>query len=185
MRQFASCALARLCIAGVDQHGLTKMFCANVKTTSLNSESRLWDRVCQGDFIDCYTVAADATPRQAAEIITSFPGWAQGLLVIRRFVTAPFGLSNDGPAADDKLGPFPVELENDNEIIAGFDDKHLDFRVCVFSRDGEVSLATWVHTNNFGGRAYLAAIMPFHILIAKDALRRVASASLAHEAQAL
>lgn len=113
--------------------------------------------------------------REAAEIIVDFPSWARFLLVIRRAVTAPFGLSNDGPTADDKLGPFPVEQDTPEEVIAGFNDKHLDFRVSVFAKDGEVALATWVHPHNVWGRVYLAAILPFHIAIARNGVRRVAA----------
>jgi uncharacterized protein DUF2867 len=131
----------------------------------------------QGDFLDCYSVAAEMPPRQAADIITSFPSWARFLLRIRRIVTAPFGLSNDGPNAADKVGIFPVESENATELIAGFDDRHLNFRVAVISDAGRVYLATWVHPHNFGGRLYLTAIMPFHILISRNALKRVAQES--------
>ena len=35
------------------------------------------------------------------------------------------------------------------------------------------TLATWVHPHNRAGRLYLKAILPFHILIARDALARV------------
>ena len=112
--------------------------------------------------------------RHAAEIITDWPGWARGLLALRKVVTAPFGLSQDGPAADDKIGPFPVEMESEDEIIAGFDDRHLNFRVAVLSSGGKLHLATWVRPHNWAGKLYLAAIMPFHIAIARDALARVA-----------
>jgi hypothetical protein len=149
----------------------------HVATTTLPQHSTLHQRVAQGDFIDCYSVDADVPPRRAAEIITEFPGWARFLLVIRRIVTTPFGLSNDGPVADDKVGIFPVESATDDELIAGFNDKHLDFRVSVMSVNKKVYLATWVHPHNLGGRLYLAAIMPFHIMISRDALARVASAS--------
>ena len=147
---------------------------ATVTETTLSPESALHARVGPGDFLDCYSVGADVPARRAAEIITDFPGWARFLLQIRRLVTAPFGLSQDGPQAADKVGPFPVEQDTETEMIAGFDDKHLNFRVSVLSRDGRVSLATWVHPHNAGGRLYLAAIMPFHILIARNALARVA-----------
>ncbi|MEM1300886.1 MAG: DUF2867 domain-containing protein, partial [Pseudomonadota bacterium] len=80
--------------------------------------------------------------------------------------------------SENKLGLFPVEIETGDEIIAGFNDKHLDFRVSIMARDGGVYLATWVHTHNFGGRLYLATIMPFHILIARNALARVASTGM-------
>jgi len=145
----------------------------DVKKCQLPSTSELWSRVSSKDFLDCYCVEADSTPRRASEVITTFPAWADFLLAIRRIVTAPFGLSNDGPDHSDKVGAFPVELENDQELIAGFDDKHLEFRVAVLSLEGKVYLATWVHPHNIAGRMYLATIMPFHILIARDALARV------------
>ena len=62
------------------------------------------------------------------------------------------------------------------EVVAGFDDKHLNFRVSVFSEEGHVHLATWVHPHGLAGRIYLSLILPFHILIARDALARVARA---------
>ncbi|WP_425038578.1 DUF2867 domain-containing protein [Primorskyibacter sp. S187A] len=127
-----------------------------------------------GDFLDCYAVSSSLSPRLAAEEIVRFPGWAQALVALRNIVTAPFGLSADGPEAEDKLGVFPVEHETETEIIAGFDDRHLDFRVSVMAHAGRVSLATWVRPHNLGGRLYLALIMPFHIAIARDAVRRVA-----------
>lgn len=149
---------------------------AEVITSDLPAQSGLHDRVGPADFLDCFSVASSMPPRRAAEIITDFPEWAGVLLLIRRVLTAPFGLSNDGPDATDKIGPFPVERETDAELIAGFNDRHLDFRVSVFAQDGRVSLATWVHPHNLGGHLYLAAILPFHILIARDALARVAAA---------
>lgn len=153
------------------------MACNSVSATDLPIKSQLHVRMASGDFIDCYRVASSLSPRQAAEIITNFPGWARLLLLVRRFVTAPFGLSNDGPAADDKVGIFPVESEDDQELIAGFNDRHLDFRVSVMSLDDNVYLGTWVHPHNVGGQLYLKAILPFHILIARDALNRVHLAS--------
>lgn len=147
-----------------------------VRTISLPPESRLKDRMADGDFLDCYAVRSTLSPRRAAEIIVDFPGWARFLLLIRRLVTTPFGLSNDGPPAPDKLGPFPVEFETSEEVIAGFNDRHLDFRVSVLSTGEQVSLATWVHPHNIGGKLYLRAILPFHIAIARNALSRVARA---------
>ncbi|MEL6641921.1 MAG: DUF2867 domain-containing protein [Pseudomonadota bacterium] len=145
-----------------------------VHTATLPADSALWQRHQAGDFLDCFVTEADATPRRAAEVITAFPGWTAALLRLRRLFTAPFGLSQDGPDAPDKVGPFPVISDTDEELIAGFDDKHLEFQVSVLRRDGQIYLATWVHPHNIGGWAYLAAIYPFHVLVARDALRRVA-----------
>lgn len=149
------------------------MHTCTVTATDLPAGSLLQERVGADDFLDCYSVAADVPARRAAEIITNFPGWARWLLQFRRFITAPFGLMNDGPAADDKVGIFPVEVETDRELIAGFNDRHLNFRVSVVSEEGRVFLATWVHPHNIGGQIYLKAILPFHILIARNALARV------------
>ncbi len=148
----------------------------SVRKIDLPASSALHQRRVTGDFLDCYSVAKDMAPRRAAEIITDFPGWAKVLLIIRGALTGPFGLSADGPEAADKLGPFPVQDETETEVIAGFDDKHLNFLVSVMSHDGQISLATWVEPHNIGGRLYLAAIMPFHIAIARNALARVARA---------
>ena len=149
---------------------------ATVHAIPLPDHSALHARMGEGDFVDCYSVAAAASPRQAAEIITDFPGWARALLRLRGVLVAPFGIRADGPEVADKIGPFPVESDTGDELIAGFNDKHLDFRVSVCAKDGQVSLATWVHPHNIGGRLYLAAIMPFHIAISRNALRRVAAA---------
>ncbi len=148
-----------------------------IEATELPVASALYDRLRLGDFLDCYSVRADLKPRRAAEVITDFPGWTRFLMSVRGVLTAPFGLSRDGPAAPDKIGPFPVEGESDHELIAGFDDRHLDFRVSVYAERGRVFLATWVHPHNLGGRLYLRAILPFHVLVARDALRRVALAT--------
>jgi len=147
-----------------------------VTLVKLPAHSGLHARIGATDFIDCYCVESDMTPRQASNIITDFPGWAKFLLLVRRILTTPFGLSNDGPAAEDKVGIFPVESETDHELIAGFNDKHLEFRISVLSQDGRIFLATWVHTHNIAGKLYLSTIMPFHIAIVRNALARVSAA---------
>lgn len=145
-----------------------------VHKTKLPSGSVLHKRKLSDDFLDCFVVNSSLSTRKAAEVIVQFPRWARMLLAIRRVLTAPFGLSNDGPPADDKVGAFPVEVDTEKEFVAGFDDKHLNFRVSVMSQAGQVYLATWVHPHNIGGRFYLLGILPFHIMIARDALKRVA-----------
>lgn len=149
-----------------------------VTKTALPAFSTLHERRQPGDFLDCYTVTAAMPVHDAADIITDFPHWARFLLWMRRIVTTPFGLDNDGPKAADRIGIFPVETETCNELIAGFDDRHLNFRVSVLSDDARISLATWVSPHNLGGRAYLASIMPVHVAIARNALLRVRQAMI-------
>jgi hypothetical protein len=146
----------------------------SVEKVNLPTGSLLEQYFSEGDFLDSYAVSAEASPRQAAEEIVRFPGWARLLIGMRNVLTAPFGLSANGPEAPDKLGVFPVDAETDDEIIAGFNDRHLNFRVSVPSRGGRVTLSTWVRPHNLFGRLYLTAIMPFHVAIARDAVWRVA-----------
>ncbi|AEF55906.1 DUF2867 domain-containing protein [Marinomonas posidonica] len=148
-----------------------------VTSTDLPLQSTLYQRMALTDFIDCYTVETHMSPRQAANIITDFPGWARFLVSIRNIVTTPFGLLKEGPEAEDRVGFFPVESDTPTELIAGFNDKHLDFRVSVMALDGHLFLATWVHPNNLLGRLYLKAILPFHTLISRNALARVKAIS--------
>lgn len=72
---------------------------------------------------------------EAAQVITNFSYWARLLLVIRRIVTAPFGLDKHGPKAADRVGIFLVESETATELIAGFDDKHPNFRALPRRQD--------------------------------------------------
>ena len=62
--------------------------------------------------------------------------------------------------------------------MAGFNDKHLDFRLVVdvaaAGATRNVTATTLVLTHNWLGRAYLALILPFHRLIVPAMLRKVA-----------
>jgi len=90
-----------------------------VHKVALPSESILHERIESADFIDCFVVNSSLSARNAAEIIVQFPQWAQILFRIRRILVAPFGLSNDGPPAEDKVGAFPVELDTESEFLVG------------------------------------------------------------------
>ena len=66
-----------------------------------------------------------------------------------------------------------------DRLVAGFNDKHLDFRSWWTWRpqaqSQSVTATTLVLTHNLLGRAYLAIIMPFHRLIVRALLRQVAT----------
>jgi hypothetical protein len=149
----------------------------NVNTATVPLLSRLHSIIELGDFVDCYSVQSDLSVREAAEIVTSFPLWAKVLVNIRNVLVAPFGLTSEvthtGRNTQDKIGMFPVEYEDELELIAGFNDKHLNFRISVACRQGRIYLSTWVHTHNIGGKVYLNTILPFHTLIVRNALKRV------------
>jgi hypothetical protein len=119
--------------------------------------------------------------RRAAErMIARQPRWAEALLSLRNFLVAPLGLKTSGanPAgARDMIGIFPVVSETPDRLIAGFNDKHLDFRIVVdVTAPGDVrqvTATTLVLTHNWLGRTYLAIILPFHRLIVPALLRQV------------
>ena len=136
-------------------------------------------------FADAYRVALDGTTldaRSAAEkMFARGPRWIERLLRLRNTIVAPFGLKKSGagePAPGGMIGIFPVLSETPKRLVAGFNDHHLDFRVVVDVAPSEggqqVTTTTLVLTHNLLGRAYLAVIMPFHRLIARVMLRRVA-----------
>jgi hypothetical protein len=148
---------------------------AQVQHTPLPATSRLWAKVLPDDFIDGYAVESKLSPREAANIGLTMPGWADALLNLRNRIVKPLGLKTESSDSGDGA-IFPVEYEGTDELIIGTDDRHLNFRICIRQEAGRIHMATWVHRNNALGRAYLMIVKPFHVLIVRDAMRRIARA---------
>lgn len=138
----------------------------------LPPHSLLHSYIQQGDFLDCYKCPTILPVDDAAQRAMTFPSWAKGLLRLRNIIVAPLGLKNDFPEGE-KIGPFPIDQRNENEVILGLDDSHLNFRISILTTGTEAYCATWVHRNNWLGRIYLAAIMPFHVLIVRNAVSQI------------
>lgn len=120
-----------------------------------------------------------ATARAAAEaIIENFPAWTGAMMAQRQILVAPFGLKGR-PGSGDRIGIFPVVSESREQFVAGFNDRHLDFRIVVElaqpvgKSEQSVTLTTVIRRHNLLGRVYLAAVMPFHRAIISTALRRI------------
>ena len=143
---------------------------ASIRTDSLPRASALWSLHQPGDFLDCYSVASALSPREAADRGLSLPGWADALLRLRNILVRPFGLKTGKP--DRPI--FPTCLETEDELVLGTDDRHLNFRIGLIRQNGRIFLSTWVHPHNIWGRAYLRLVMPFHILIVRGAVARMA-----------
>ena len=81
-------------------------------------------------------------------------------------------------AANERVDFFPVQWEGDDEIVLGEDHRHLDFRLSLLRRElptgAELIATTVVHAHNAFGFAYLNAIRPFHHLVVRSILGRVA-----------
>ena len=106
------------------------------------------------------------------------PFWMKSLLIVRNAAARLFGLEAPSvgeiirPAVrsayrvGDKIGPWPIFFIDDNEIVAGRNNKHLDFRVSVLKTlDGEttsVVVSTICTVHNLFGKIYLFVIVPFH-----------------------
>lgn len=137
------------------------------------------------EFADAFRIdvaKANIDARLAAErMIARQPRWAVALLSLRNFLVAPFGLKTSGAGSGtrDMIGIFPVVSATPDRLVAGFNDRHLDFRLVVdVTSSGEtrqVTATTLVRTHNRLGRIYLAIIMPFHRLIVPAMLRRIAT----------
>lgn len=149
-----------------------------VRKVPLPSQSRLGNRRHPGDFTDSYACASPLSPREAARIGTDFPRIVRALLALRQFAVAPFGLRGAATTGD-HIGFSPVEADHGDELILGFNDRHLDFRVSVLQSEGSLTLTTWVHRHNLLGHAYLAAIWPFHVAITRGMVARIARAGAA------
>jgi hypothetical protein len=137
-------------------------------------------------FVDAFRIDVDdraLNARQAMErMIARQPRWAEALLTLRNILVTPFGLKTSGASTAtprEMVGIFPIVSERPDRLVAGFNDKHLDFRLVVdVATSGavqNVTATTLVLTHNWLGRSYLAIIMPFHRLIVRTLLRQVAA----------
>lgn len=135
-----------------------------------------------GDFLDSQCVPLPHPAPDAAELTVAtffqMPNWVRGLLGLRNLLVGPFGLKTGGTDAMQAptreaindlsySGVFGVHSATPDEVILGTNDKHLDFRVSILRSEAEdiVAISTWVHPHNLAGRAYLAAVYPFHRII--------------------
>jgi hypothetical protein len=135
-------------------------------------------------FCDAFSVTIDDATldaRRAAErIFARQPRWVTMLMAARDRIVTPFGLKTEKIArsASNKVGFFPVLSETPERLVAGLDDKHLDFRVVIDvagTTQRRVTVTTIVLTHNRLGRLYLAIITPFHRVIVRALLRQIAA----------
>ncbi len=122
------------------------------------------------DFSDAFAVAAPPgvdAPEAVRRAFARPPRWAAFLMEARDRIVAPFGL-RPAPSTG-----FPVISETPDIVVMGFDDRHLDFRIVVTVMAGVATVTTIVRRHNLAGRIYLAAVLPFHRLIAPAFVERI------------
>jgi hypothetical protein len=146
---------------------------AQITTPPHPKQAKIWDSYTDGDFIDNYATPSTLSPQDAAKIGLTMPKWVTVLMTLRNAIVGPLGLKTDDIGeGQDSL--FPITYQDADQLILGADDSHLNFRISVVRSDGRIHMATWVHRNNTLGRIYLAVIMPFHILIVRNCVNRIA-----------
>ena len=148
--------------------------------------SRLSGLFAGADLADAFAIGLPRNTSQDVEVLTRFmlgeqAPWLRLLMGVRDAAVAGFGIKTSrqlrhGAVADGvaRIDIFRVYEIARDEAILGEDDKHLDFRVSVLRRSGDIVVTTVVHCHNLLGRLYLALITPFHRLVVKSMLRRAA-----------
>lgn len=146
----------------------------------LPPKSHLRSSLLRVDYLDSFAVTlnrpADDILDLYAAALGQLPPLFKHLLVLRSMLVRPLGLSavsfdalskpidtQRAYVVGDKLGRWTLYHKDQDEIITGANDIHLDFRVSMLRDDGQrVVLSTAMMTHNSMGRIYLRAILPFH-----------------------
>lgn len=130
------------------------------------------------DFADAFSVVVarrDIDPGAAMRLAFGTPpGWISSLMATRNAVMGRLGYK-----APRIQHGFPVLRTAPGMELSGLDDAHLDFRALVrVTPEGDggsrITLTTAVRTHNRLGRVYLAVILPFHRVIVRNLLARMA-----------
>ena len=133
-------------------------------------------------FKDSYRVALSKPDASVVDIFFGVfghnPAWIKALLIARNRVARMCGL--DAPSASqiltthvkpdyavgDTIGPWPIFFLSDHELVAGRNNKHLDFRLSVLKTadngGSNVVVSTICSVHNIYGKIYLFFIVPFH-----------------------
>jgi len=159
--------------------------------------SSMLDRALVGraDFHDSYKVRLSRSELGIVDIFfgifAHLPVFPKLLLIVRNRLASLAGLEapttskilnieiRDKYAVGDKIGVWPIFFLGENELVAGRDNKHMDFRLSVLKvPDGDaisVVVTTICIVRNRFGKYYLRAIVPFH----KRSVQRLMSNAVA------
>jgi hypothetical protein len=146
-------------------------------------------------FHDSYRAPLSRASASVVEIFLAVfghhPKWMKAVLVVRNGLARRFGL--EAPTAaeilrprvkasygvGEKIGPWPIFHMTETELVAGRNNKHLDFRLSVLKESGSdgssAVVSTVCTTHNTFGRLYLLLVIPFH----RWGVRRLMSRALA------
>ena len=155
---------------------------APVNLRDLPRGSRLYSRLTEAYYCESYEVPLRRSDLKMHEIylgvLGHLPWWARASIVVRNFVASFFGLRTQSVASvwkpevkdhympGDRIIRFNLYSLDDDEIVAGVDDKHLDFLVSVMQVTDygarKVIVSTLIFTHNLFGKIYLFFVLPLH-----------------------
>jgi Protein of unknown function (DUF2867) len=138
--------------------------------------------VASAFFADSYSVPLRHSNASVVDIFFAIfghhPTWLKAILLVRHRVGSWFGLGAANTAevmsptraksyrVGENIGPWPIYYLGESELVAGRDNKHLDFRLSVLKCGAGQSacaiVSTVCRTHNWFGRVYLRLIAPFH-----------------------
>jgi hypothetical protein len=153
------------------------------------------DLIERADFRDAYRAPLSHSDLSVVEIFFAIfarrPGWMNLMLIARNKAAALAGLEvpttaeiismekRDRYFVGEKIGPWPIFFLGSDELVAGRDNKHMDFRLSIMKmHDGitpSIVVSTLCMIHNKFGQYYLSSITPFH----KFGLRRLMTSALA------
>ena len=111
-------------------------------------------------------------------IFAHHPKWIQMALIIRNRIASLVGL--EAPSASEimdsalkssyavggKIGSWPIFALTESEVLAGRNNKHLDFRLSVLrlteGSSASVVVSTVCVVHNVFGKVFLFFVIPFH-----------------------
>lgn len=142
------------------------------------------------DYADSFVVSLNGIRPTIEQVGKSFfttsPAWIAKLLLLRDKVGRMIGLKTAGDAGkrDELLAHFRCEVgerialfhvldKNENEVIFGEDDKHLNFRVSLYidKLKSTLTVTTFVKRHNWLGKTYFLFVKPFHKIIVPSIMR--------------
>lgn len=143
------------------------------------------------DYYDTFSICLNSkSPCTIDYLFSKFstisPAWIQALMKLRNFLVSFIGLKTgdlDAVSENDlsegsRIGFFIITARNENEIVFGEDDKHLNFESSLLLKSNheneELYSITIVKFHNFTGRAYFFFVKPFHKLIIRSVLKQLA-----------
>src|SRR5262245_59286048 len=149
------------------------------------------ERIERADFRDAYRAPLRRPDQGVVEIFFGIfahrPLWMNLMLVARNSAAALVGLETptmsevmnverkDRYVVGEKIGPWPIFFLGSDELVAGRNNKHMDFRLSILkARDGHepsVVVSTVCFVHNAFGRCYLSFVIPFHKLGVRKLMR--------------